>query len=513
MSRRFITKLLFIAAILVTIGYLSIPNINIILSKIDSKHYKEIKIFYTNDIHGHISMDRTNNSMGMPLVQSLIDRNSGKGDNVILLDAGDTFYGSNETDLNEGQPMVDIMNKMNYAAMAVGNHEFDFGFDQTLKLTGKTKFPALSVNLYKDGKRIFQPYTILQEAGINIGVIGLSTSETLTRTKPEYVKGVTVKDDFEAIKEILPEVKAKSDFIILLGHEHDATLEDIGKQFKDINLIIAGHDHVAFNNLEKCGSSYLVSSGVILRKLGEVRVVFKDKKPVYLHGKLLGSKSRNSQDKQILGIVNNYHDKIFNQLNVKIGETKSALTDQSRAYFEEVNFGNAITDAMREYVKADVAIQNGGGIRSNIAKGDLTLYNINEAFPFVNYVIEVEMNGKEIKQAIEHGIEKYPSGWNGGFPQVSGMTYTFDAAKPSGKRLVGVYIGGKGLDDNKTYTVATNDYLYQGGDGYDVIKNSKMIYNSGLLIKDVFTLYVKQKKSLDAKIEGRIKILNLKNNF
>jgi 2',3'-cyclic-nucleotide 2'-phosphodiesterase (5'-nucleotidase family) len=99
-------------------------------------------------------------------------------------------------------------------------------------------------------------------------------------------------------------------------------------------------------------------------------------------------------------------------------ETKSALTDQSRAYFKEVNFSNAISDAMREYMKADVAIQNGGGIRSNIAKGDLTLYNVNEAFLFVNYVIEVEMNGKEIKQAIKHGIEKYLSGWNGGFPHI-----------------------------------------------------------------------------------------------
>lgn len=508
MKKRFITKLIILAVMIMAVLYITVPNINVILAKIDKKHYTEIKIFYTNDIHGHITMDTVNDNMGMALVKSLINKNTSKKDNTLLLDVGDTFYGSNETDLNDGKPMVDIMNIMNYQAMAVGNHEFDFGFDQTMKLAGATNFPLLSVNLYKDDKRLFKPYTILKVGGMNIGVIGLSTEETLTRTKPEYVKGITVKDDFEALKEILPEVKAKSDYIIVLGHEHDETLEKIGKQFKDINLIIEGHDHIQIN--KKDGTTYYSSSGLMTKKLGEIQVVFKDREPVYTGGKLVSSKSKNSQDKEITSIIKEYKDKIAPQLNVKIGETKSPLTDAAGAYFEEVNFGNAITDAMREYMKTDVAIQNGGGIRQNIPKGDLSLYKINEAFPFVNYVISVEMTGKDIKKALEHGIEKYPSGWNGGFPQVSGMRYEFDASKTSGKRLIKVYVGDAQIDENKTYTVATNDYLYQGGDGYDVIKNSKLVYNSGLLIKDVFTQYVEQKKVLDAKIEGRIKILNLK---
>lgn len=508
MKKRFITKMIILAAMLVAALYLTVPNINIILSKLDKKNYTEIKLFYTNDVHGHITMDTLNNNMGMALVKSLINKNSSKDDNVLLFDIGDTFYGSNETDLNDGKPMVDIMNKMDYTAMAVGNHEFDFGFDQTMKLSKTTKFPILSTNLYKNNKRIFKPYTILNVKGINIGVIGLSTEDTLNRTKPEYVKGVTMQDDSEALKEILPEVKAKSDFIIVLGHEHDDILKKLGKEFKDINLFIEGHDHIQIN--QKVGTTYYSSSGIMLNKLGEIQIVFKDKKPVYTKGKLLSSKSKNSQDKEIAGIIKSYHDKIASKLNVKIGETKSPLKDAAAGYFEETNFGNALTDSMRNYMNTDVAIQNGGGIRQNIAKGDITLYKINEAFPFTNYVIEVEMTGKNIKKALEHGLEKYPSGWNGGFPQVSGMHYEFDASKPSGKRLLKVYVGDTLIDENKTYTVATNDYLYQGGDGYDVIKDSKLIYNSGLLIKDVFKQYVEKNKVLNAKVERRIKIKNLK---
>jgi 5'-nucleotidase / UDP-sugar diphosphatase len=509
MRKSFAVKLILLLAMVVLLISFVLPNINIILSKIDKDNYKKITIFYTNDIHGHLMMDPPNRIMGMALVKHLIDENVDPGSRKILLDAGDTFYGSNETDINGGFPMINIMNKMNYAAMTVGNHEFDFGFEQTLKIMGKAKFPVLSANLYKNNGKVFKPYTVLRVNGIKIGIIGISCEDTINRTKPEYVKGVTIRNDIDTLNEALPEVKAKSDFIILLAHEHNEILRDIAKQFKDINLIIAGHDHVEIKG-EECGNTYLVSSGLILRKLGKVDIVFKQKKAVYINGQLLSSDSKRGQDPEILAMINSYHDKIFKELNIKIGITETDLTDSSRARFEEVNFGNAIADAMRDAVNADIALQNGGGIRTNIPKGDLTLYKINEAFPFINYVIKVEMTGKDIKQALEHGVEKYPTEWNGGFLQVSGLKYIFNAAKPSGQRLVSALIANQEINDQKTYTVATNDFLYQGGDGYEIIKNSKLIWNTGLLIKDVFAEYVKQKKILNAGIEGRILILNPK---
>jgi 2',3'-cyclic-nucleotide 2'-phosphodiesterase (5'-nucleotidase family) len=510
MRKSLVTKSIFILAVVAVAIYFTAPNINIILSRVAPQEYRHINLFYTNDGHGHMMMDQMNQIMGIAQVKYLIDKYSDQNAHRLLLDAGDTFYGSNETDLNHGAPMIEIMNKMNYRAMAVGNHEFDFGYDLTLQNCRRAQFHILSANLLKDGASVFEPYTIINVAGINFGIIGISTEDTLTRTKPEYVIGMTVKDDAAALREILPEVKAKSDFIILLAHEHTDTVRKLAAQFTDIGLIIAGHDHQELAS-EKVGNTYLVSSGCFLKRLGKVDLVFRNKKALYINGRLLSSNSKRDQDPEILKIAEGFHQKIFNELNVKIGVTETDLTDYNRSRFEEVNFGNAIADAMRESIGADIALQNGGGIRVNIVKGDLTLYKINEAFPFINYVIEVEMTGKQIKEALEHSAEKYPTEWNGGFMQVSGLSYTFDAAQPSGQRLVSVSIGGKEINDKQLYKVATNDYLYQGGDGYDVIKNSKLIYNTGLLIRDVFAEYVRQKKVINPQIEGRIKILNPKN--
>ncbi len=508
MKKSFIFKLMSIIVILILIMYFATPNIHIVLSQIDKEHYKHITIFYTNDIHGHIMLDQANKTMGMAIVKRLMDKNSDHDSHPILLDAGDTFYGSNEADLNAGLPLIDIMNKMNYSVMTIGNHEFDFGFEQTLKVIKKARFHILSANLNRGDQRIFKPYTILNVNDIKIAVIGISTEDTLTRTKPEYVKGLTIRKDIETLKDILPELKGKSDFVILLAHEHNDALRNIAKYFPDIGLIIAGHDHEEIR-FERVGNTYLTSSGVILRKLGKIDIVFKNKKVIYINGQLLSSANKKDQDQEIAAIADSYHRKIFEQLNIKVGMTNTDLTDLNRARFEEVNFGNALTDAMKEATGADMALQNGGGIRTNIPKGDLTLYKINEAFPFVNFVIKVEMTGKGIKEALEHGLEKYPSEWNGGFLQVSGLKYEFDASKPSGQRLIRVFRGDKEIADDMLYTVATNDFLFQGGDDHQAIKKSKLLWNTGLLIKDVFANYVKQKKVLNAHVEGRIKIINL----
>ena len=217
-----------------------IPNINIIMSHINKENYKRVTIFFTNDTHGRARQNKRNDEMGMALVQSLYTKNAPKNSEVLVLDVGDTIYGTNETDLNAGDPMIEILNTMNCKAMAVGNHEFDYGFDQSMQAFEKANFPILSANIYKDGKRVFKPYTILEVGNMKFGVIGLSTEETLTRTKPEYVKDLTITNSSDELKKLLPEVKAQSDFIVVLGHEHTDRLREIAKEFSDIDLIIAG---------------------------------------------------------------------------------------------------------------------------------------------------------------------------------------------------------------------------------------------------------------------------------
>ena len=502
---------LFVILIICACGlYFILPDYHLYLPGLFPAEYSHLILFYTNDMHGHIMRDPYNRIMGMAAAEFLINKNKKDREKALLVDIGDAFFGSNETDLNDGIPMVEIMNRMGYSAMAVGNHEYDFGREKTAALEKMAEFPMLSANLSADGKPMYPAYRIMEKDGIKIAFIGLSTEDTLTRTKPEYVVGMSVMNSIEALKTIVPQLRQECDILVLLAHEKIVYIKEILAAYPEIALAIGGHEHIALSAPIKYRNAYIVSSGAMLNHIGRVDIVFRNKKPVFINGKLLENMSKYMQDKTIEAIVTKYHDKIAGQLNVAIGKTEVNLTDFNRCRFEESNFGNVLTDAMREATGADIAFQNGGGIRTNISRGDITLYKIYEAFPFVNYVILVKMNGKMIKEALEQGLKGYPSLWNGGFPQVSGMTYTFDGAKPSGRRLVDAEIKGEPIDDDKEYTVATNDYLYQGGDGYGMIKKAELLYNTGLLIKDVFQEYVTTHKTINPVIEGRIIILNKK---
>jgi 2',3'-cyclic-nucleotide 2'-phosphodiesterase (5'-nucleotidase family) len=152
---------------------------------------------------------------------------------------------------------------------------------------------------------------------------------------------------------------------------------------------------------------------------------------------------------------------------------------------------------------------NGGGIRESIPEGDINLYKIGKVLPFSNSLVTVEMKGEKIYSALERGLRAYYSGMNGGFLQVSGISYVIDGSKPAGERLVSVTYQGKPLEKNSCFKVATNDYLYNGGDEYDEFKDSKLLAAGGLL-KDILSDYIKSKKEVSPAEEGRIKVINEK---
>ena len=510
MKKTFIIKLTLLIFAVILLLYFLLPDINIILAAIDKQNYTHIRLFHTNDMHGYVRGNPRNKLMGMAKLKYLIDVNSLKSGNNLVLDCGDTLFGTNETDLNDGKPVVEIMNKMHYAGMAIGNHEFDFGEAKTLTLAEMADFPFLSANLYYKGKLLFKPYTIVQVGSIRLGIIALSTEDLLTRTKPEFVQDLFLKEETAALGDCMEQLQAETDFVILLAHELTDNIKHILDLYSNIRLVLAGHEHIALYKPLRYKQAYIASTGSYTRYLGQIDLVFRKKQIVHIGGKLLSTIKKRAEDPQIKAIVDHYYRSVFQALNVKVGETLNQLGDAGAARHKEINLGNAITDAMREYLQTDIAIQNGGGIRVNIPRGDITLYQIHEVFPFINYVIEVEMTGRQIKEALEHGIKTYPSVWNGGFLQVSGLQYTFDAARPSGRRLVSVTVQGKAIEDDRTYSVATNDFLYQGGDGYNVFKNVKNVYNSGLLIEDIFKEYVQKHQQLNTEVEGRIVILNEK---
>jgi len=225
-------------------------------------------------------------------------------------------------------------------------------------------------------------------------------------------------------------------------------------------------------------------------------------------------------DKEVTTIVTKYSEKIDAVLNETIGETESDL-DGEHVREGETNLGNLLADIIRAASGADAAIINGGGIRAGMKKGAISANNVYNVLPFNNYIVAIRLTGKEIKDTLEHGVSAIEKN-EGRFPQVSGLTFAYKASAPVGERVSVILIAGSAIVPGREYTVATNDFLAAGGDGYTafgdavksskdfsvvggVMKGEKLFYNdSSRWLRDVVIEYIKEKKILAPVPEGRI---------
>ena len=169
---------------------------------------------------------------------------------------------------------------------------------------------------------------------------------------------------------------------------------------------------------------------------------------------------------------------------------------------KETNLGDFIADAMKESIGADITITNGGGIRDSIVKGDITKGDVLTVFPFTNFLVKIEITGADILAALEHGLTDTPNE-AGKFPQIAGMTVKYDSSKEAGSKVTEVLVNGEALDPNKTYSLATNDFMAIGGDGYEMFKGKTRSEERGL-ISDIFEEAIKANGTINPSTDGRM---------
>jgi 2',3'-cyclic-nucleotide 2'-phosphodiesterase (5'-nucleotidase family) len=185
--------------------------------------------------------------------------------------------------------------------------------------------------------------------------------------------------------------------------------------------------------------------------------------------------------------------------------------ERATVRLKESNLGNLVADALKHLTDADIAFQNGGGIRASIKEGSITLKDAYTVLPFDNRVVVIEATGRTVWEALENGVAPYPSA-AGQFLQVSGVEYTFDAAREAGSRITSVTMDGKPIELDKVYRVVANDFLTGGGDHYTMLQSCKIVLDTKLYLRDAFTEYVRSLGIVNPKLEGRITILNSKDN-
>lgn len=486
-------------------------NENLYETLVYKKYYDlkdSIVIAHTNDMHGFF-IEGKYDGMGASKIKRFVDVIKSINNEAVYVDAGDAIQGANLVTLSKGDAAIDILNGLGLETVVMGNHEFDYGTEQLNKLYKKASFPMISSNVFdKNGKLLYKPYIIKEIKGKKIAFIGITTPETTYKSHPDNTKGLKFEEPVDIAKKMVKELKGKADIFVALAHlgdevgEKDYTSIDLAKKVPELTLIIDGHSHSTYPEGKLVNGVMIVSAGEKTKNVGIVTINPENIKEVKATLFTKADSKLIKEDQEMLKIVNKIKEANEKIEKEEIKETPVELVGEREVVRKgQSTLGNLLTASLLDVSKADFAFTNGGGIRSTIEKGMVTKGDILKAFPFGNTVRVIELKGKDIKVALEHGFEKYPE-LNGGFPHVAGMTVKFDAKKEAGKRLVEVLDSkGKKLEDDKKYTLASNDFLVAGGDGYKMFTGKPVVAEFGSM-DEILIKYVMEKGFDEAKITG-----------
>jgi 5'-nucleotidase/UDP-sugar diphosphatase len=468
----------------------------------------QIDVFYTNDLHGRLDV--------LPKISYYVKKTGSK--NYLLLDSGDFIQGTPESNFFKGQSMVEIMNNVGYTAVCLGNHEFDFSEQNVYELKQQAKFVFLGSNIYSHYgtvKPYITEYLIKEFNRIKIGIFSVLTTQTKYIVIPQNLKDVEILDELLIAQKVVNQLLYNNvDLIICLSHiglnENKGNFVDdkvLAEKIPKISFIIGGHTHRKYEI--KINKTLLVQTGANGETLGHLKLLFFKpyKKIFFYRNKFVNIKSL-KDDKVIKSIVDQYVEKINKIFDEEIGELKFDLQHYRD---KESPVGNLVCDIMNTIAKCDFAVTNSGGLRKSLTKGVVKYRDIYTLCPFDNTIVKVNLSGKEIKEMFEHSFSgKY------GILQVSKeVKIECDLNNPVGNRVKNIKINNKPLLFDKTYSVATNNFLAAGGEGYFWFTKHNVV-DTKILLREAVVSYIKENKEVSLPLshqEQRIIIVsNLKNN-
>ncbi len=468
----------------------------------------QIRILHVNDFHGYAEPYK---SYGAPeylggaawLAERVKALRSDPKVPTLLLGAGDFIRGHRWTNMSQGKAAIDWMNLMQFDAMVVGNHEFDYGQAVLKARIAQAAFPVLGANV--TGMAELKPYVIKTLNGVRIAIVGIVTEDTPYFTHPDNVKGLFFDPSDKICEKYLAELKGRSDIVVVLSHIGFGEDRRLAEKVRGIDVIVGGHSHTKVDKPVVIAGTVIVQAWEHAKALGVVDITVDEGKVRSITARLEEIRpAAGPADRESTQLIAKYAGRMDRDMNIFLGKACDDLDGQS-ARFEETNLGNMIADAIRESARSDVALVNSGSIRANIKKGVVTLKDVYDVLLFDNYVVVLKLRGKEILQALEHSVSKVELG-KGAFLQVSGLMFAYDTASPPGSRVKDIRIAGMPMHPEKIYTVALNDFMVAGGDGFAFLKpfSEKSLADKGLVIRDLVGDYIRNRGNVCPKTEGRI---------
>ena len=453
---------------------------------------------------------------GVAPLMTLLRRERAASANTITTFGGDLFSPSLMSALTKGAHMVEMMNAIGVDIAVAGNHEYDFGPEAAARNFAASAFPWLGTNvLDRDGRPAdgLVASRIIERGGFRIGFFGLVTPETDILSSPG--EDIAFAPILETARDEVAALQAEgAEVIVALTHLDLIDEWELADNVRGIHLILGGHDHlpIAFRR----GGTAILQAGHDAHYLGIVDLHLEwverrgKKRLSVLPEWRLVTTAGVVPDPGVQALVDERNAMLDEALNVVIGSTAVELdTRRSSVRTRESNFGNLVAEAMRRGVGAEVGLTNGGGIRGDRtypAGTRLTRKDLLTELPFGNTVVLMELSGADLLAALENGVSRVEDR-AGRFPQIAGLRLVYDPGAPAGSRVVEVEVGGTPLDPGRTYTVATNDYMAGGGDGYAALGHGRQLIDaaSATLMATMVMDYVEATGEVAPAADGRIR--------
>lgn len=480
----------------------------------------EVVLLYTNDFHSTIDpipaywlRDAPGRHLGgaaqlMTLVERIRDREQAAGRAVFLFDSGDMFTGM-LAKLTSGEAIMEMMTTLGYDAMAIGNHEFDYGWQNFRRQMFRVPFPVLGANITYRGSRIpyARPHAILERDGIRVAVIGVIGRDARSAVLPSFVSGLDFADPAPAVAASIQELRPAVDLTVVLAHQgHTGPMQTdaearpevqrdfeadiaLAGQVPGIDVLVGGHAHRGIEPPyvhPKTGTIVVQTFGYGTR-LGYLllRIDRRTRRVLSHEGKLLKVWSDElPPHRRMAAKMKHYQELVAPQIGEVVGRAAVRLT---RRYNAESLLGSFVSDVIRERARADVGITNAGGLRADLPEGVITRGNLLDAYPFLNTLVVLQLTGAQLREVVEQGLTL-----KRGMIQASGFKAEYDMSRPEGHRLVTLSVGGRPVDDRKAYRVATSNFLAEGGDLYTTFQNAIPLERIERSIADIIEDYLRR---------------------
>ncbi|WP_242442806.1 bifunctional UDP-sugar hydrolase/5'-nucleotidase [Magnetospirillum sp. 15-1] len=466
-----------------------------------------LTFLHVNDIYEYRPVEGKG---GLAELLSVLERERGRNPNPVFTFGGDLLSPSLASNITKGAHMVEFFNALAPVAAVPGNHEFDFGTGNFVTQIKASTFPWVGSNI--EGVAGVKPSLLVEIGGVKVGFLGVLTKAT---SRMSTTQGATFTDERTAAEATARQLRAQgAELVVALTHQDLEDDRKLANGVKGIDLVLGGHDHDPISFLEN--GPLVLKAGHDAHWLGMVDLMV-DRPDA---GKT-GPTSVTTEGWRFLpvtgvapapalaGVVGKTDALMGEALDAPLATLATAMDSRTTTVRgDEAAIGNLVADALRAHFGADMALINGGGLRGNRQYqpgSSLTRRDLLSEMPFGNTVMMVEISGAQLLSVLEYTLSAVEAK-AGRFPQVSGLSVTYDSTRPAGRRIVLAQIGGKPVEPKRPYRLATTDYLAGGGDGYQALREGKVLVNAEAapLLVNVVSDYVAARGTVSPKVEGRV---------